>query len=87
MGRELWAVGFKRCAARYYVVIGAFGAWRCARLFLSSPRATTRDFSRCVWEWGMGACSAFLDICGEARSRGLWAVGVKRCACASEQEP
>ena len=30
--RELGARSFKRCAARHYVVIGAFGAWRCARL-------------------------------------------------------
>ena len=26
MGCEPWAVGFKRCAARHYVIIGADGA-------------------------------------------------------------
>ena len=29
-----WAMGFKRYAARHYVVIGAFGALRCARLLV-----------------------------------------------------
>ncbi len=37
MSRGLWAVGFSRCrlAATDCVVIGAFGALRCARLLLS----------------------------------------------------
>ena len=30
--------------------------------------------------------AAFGDICAVAMGRGLWAMGFKRCACASEQE-
>ena len=32
MGYGPWAMGFNLSAARHYVVIGAFGALRCARL-------------------------------------------------------
>ena len=59
MGRELWAVGFKRCAARHCVVIGAsrlalraaFGACRCARPL--APGAA-RGF------WGRAASSVVI---------------------------
>ena len=61
MGRGLWAMGFKRCAARHCVVIGALGALRCARLMPAKAASEQRETAHLRYSamslhlsWGYG---------------------------------